>query len=65
MKSCKKVVHQLNFKKKEKTGDRGVISTTPYNAFSVFIPIYFTFRNVRNATLTESLISRANIYILE
>ena len=33
MKSCMKVVRQLNLKKKEKTGDREVISTNLHNAF--------------------------------
>ena len=77
-KSCMKVVRQLNLKKKEKTGDRGVIPTNPYNAFWVLIPIYFTLRNVkihetvascrkkkRFVAVNKSLISRANIYILE
>ena len=42
-----KVVCQLNLKKKEKTGNRGVIPTNPYNASWVLIPVYFTIRNVR------------------
>ena len=40
-----KVVRQLNLKKKENTGDRGVIPTNLY-IFWVLIPVYFTFRNV-------------------
>ena len=47
MKPCMKVVRQLNLKKTEKTGDRGVILTTPYNAFWVLMPAYFKFRNVK------------------
>ena len=47
MKPCMKVVCQLNLKKKEKTGNRGVIPTNPYNASWVLIPVYFTIRNVR------------------
>ena len=47
MEPCMKVVRQLNLKKKEKIGDRGVIPTNPRNAFWVLIPIYFTFRNVK------------------
>ena len=41
-----KVVRQLNLKKKENTGDRGVIPTNLY-IFWVPIPVYFRFRNVK------------------
>lgn len=47
MKLSMKVVHQLNLKKKEKTGERGVTPANPHNVFWVLIPVYFTFRNAK------------------
>ena len=74
MKPYIKLVRQLNLKKKEKTGERGVIPTDSYNVFWVLIPVYFALRNVKIyemvascrktqfATVTKSVISRENIY---
>ena len=73
-----KVVCQINMKKKEKIGDRGVIPTNLHNAFWVLMPVYFTFRNVnihetvalyrkknQFAIVIKCLISRAYVYILQ